>query len=118
VGVLLSTIIWLMAAVLRMPGSFVLRFFAGFCLFANGLYIGLGSFGRVGDCGEMLRHGSAMWQLWLFGMATAPSGLFLWHGQGRHFGIRSASEPIDNRVAAGAFIVAAALLGIGLCVGR
>lgn len=117
VGVLLPTIIWLLTAVLRMPGSFVLRFFAGLCFLANGLYIGLGSFGRVGDCGEMLRHGSAMWQLWLFGMATAPAGLFLWHGQGRHYGIGSSAEPIDKRVAAGAFIVATTLSGIGFCVG-
>ena len=29
-----------------MPGASVLRFFAGFCLLTNGLYIGVGSFGR------------------------------------------------------------------------
>jgi hypothetical protein len=78
----------------------------------------LGSFGRVGDCGEMLRHGSAMWQLWLFGMATAPVGLFLWHGQGKHFGLGPSAEPITNRVVVGAFVVAAALLSIGFYMGR
>ena len=29
-------------------------FFAGFCLLANGVYIGFGAFDSVGDCGEML----------------------------------------------------------------
>src|SRR5947209_4265019 len=72
VGVLLPVALWLAAAGVRMPGAFVLRFFAGFCLLANGLYIGAGSFDRVGDCGEMLRHGSEPWQLWLFGAMTAP----------------------------------------------
>src|SRR3989304_4954124 len=41
VGVLLPVAAWLVAAFTRMPGAFVLRFFAGFCLTANGLYIGL-----------------------------------------------------------------------------
>jgi len=63
-----------------------LRFFAGFCLLANGLYIGLGSFGAIGDCGDMLRHGSQPWQLWLFGLITAPLGLYFWHGLGPRLG--------------------------------
>jgi hypothetical protein len=64
---------------LRIRGAYALRFFAGFCLVANGLYIGLGSFNHVGDCGEMLRHGSQPWQLWIFGLLAAASGLWLWH---------------------------------------
>ena len=78
VGVLLPLLCWVSAATLRMPGVCVLRFFAGFCLIANGAYIAVGSFDGVGDCGEMLRHRSAMWQLWLFGAITVPSALWLW----------------------------------------
>ena len=52
VGVLLPLLGWLIAAWVRMPGAFVLRFFAGFCLIANGVYIAGGSFDRIGDCGE------------------------------------------------------------------
>ena len=118
VGVVLPTILWQIANVLRMPATFVLRFFAGFCLLANGLYIGLGSFASVGDCGEMLRHGASMWQLWLFGLATAPMGLLLWHGQGKHFGIGPTAEPIDSRVVIGTFLAAVALLILGLSTGR
>jgi len=81
IGVGLPLVFWSLARLARLPGAFVLRFFAGFCLIANGLYIGFGSFGRIGDCGDMLRHGSAPWQLWLFGAITAPLGLALWHGQ-------------------------------------
>ncbi|MFZ5833635.1 MAG: hypothetical protein ACOY3P_26400, partial [Planctomycetota bacterium] len=57
VGVVLPLIAWATAAGARMPLVFLLRFFAGFCLVANGAYIGGGSFDRIGDCGEMLRHG-------------------------------------------------------------
>lgn len=65
----------------------VARFFAGFCLVASGAYISIGSFDRVGDCGEMLRTGTPPWTLLLFGAITIPLGLYLWHRLGslRHF---------------------------------
>ena len=75
-GVAAPILAWALAALLRMPGAFVLRFFAGFCLLTNGLYIGVGSFGGIGDCGELLRNGAPIWQLWLFG------GLWLRRGCG------------------------------------
>jgi hypothetical protein len=101
----------------KMPGAFVLQFFAGFGLLANGLYIGLGSFGGVGDCGEMLRHGSKMWQLWGFGLVTVPWGLWLWNEQGRHFGLGSAAESVEPKVAYSSLFVAVVLVAFGLFVG-
>ena len=103
---------------LQMPGAFVLRFFAGFCLLANGLYIGVGSFDRVADCGEMLRHGSAPWHLWLFGAATAPLGLWLWQRQGPHFGVGPANGRVDRRVAIARVVACVALIAFGLAIGR
>ena len=117
-GVVTPPLLWAVAAALRLPGAFVLRFFAGFCLLANGLYIGVGSFDGVGDCGEMLRHGSAIWQLWLFGALTAPVGLWLWHGQGAHFGLGTADGEVSRRVAYGSLVVCLALLALGFIVGR
>jgi hypothetical protein len=99
VGVALPLLLWAIAKMVRLSGSFVLRFFAGFCLVANGLYIGIGSFHRIGDCGEMLRHGSQLWQLWLFGLLTAPVGVWLWHGQGRDFGLGVANGEVNRGVA-------------------
>src|SRR5205085_7380030 len=101
VGALLPLLLWRVAAGVGLPGAFVLRFFAGFCLLANGLYIGVGSFDRVGDCGEMLRHGSQPWQLWLFGILTAPAGLGLWYRKGPHFGLGPAGGRVGPGVAAG-----------------
>jgi hypothetical protein len=95
VGAVLPLLLWAVAAVSRMPGAFVLRFFAGFCFIANGAYIGFGSLGEIGDCGEMLRHGSAVWQLWLFGALTIPTGLILWHRQGTHFGLGVAHGEVN-----------------------
>ena len=83
-GTLLPLLAWLGAKRFLRERAFVWRFYAGFCLIANGAYIGLGSFDRIGDCGEMLRHGSERWQLWLFGAVTIPLGFWLWNGQAQH----------------------------------
>src|SRR5262249_52756079 len=53
-GALMPLALWAGAVALRLPGAFWLRFFAGFCLIANGAYIGAGSFAAIGDCSEML----------------------------------------------------------------
>lgn len=82
-GVLAPLCLWGLLA--RTNIAFLTRFFAGFCLVANGAYIGGGSFAEIGDCGEMLRHGAAVWQLWLFGSLTVPAGFTLWNGQGPAF---------------------------------
>ena len=60
----------------------IAMFFAGFCLLANGAYIAFGSFGRVGDCGVMLQHGSPLWSLLLFGIVAISTGFYLWHQLG------------------------------------
>ena len=90
VGVVLPFGLWIAVFCLPKHSPALVRkvsqFFAGFCLLANGLYIGLGSFTGIGDCGDLLRHGSPIWQLWLFGAVTVPPGLFLWHRLGPRFG--------------------------------
>jgi hypothetical protein len=116
-GIAVPLLLCAIAQAARLPGAFVLRFFAGFCLLANGLYIGLGSFGRVGDCGELLRHGSAPWQLWLFGTVTAPAGLWLWHRQGPHFGLGPAKGLVNCSVAWVTLMACVMLLAVGIVVG-
>ncbi|BBO35381.1 M50 family metallopeptidase [Lacipirellula parvula] len=67
------------ARVRRQLLSGLVEFFAGFCLIANGAYIGVGSFERIGDAGDLLRHGSPQWLLVAFGVAAISAGLFIWH---------------------------------------
>jgi hypothetical protein len=116
-GVLLPLILWSVAVVLQISGAFVFRFFAGFCLIANGVYIGFGSFGRIGDCAVMLRSGSQTWQLWLFGAVTVPAGFWLWHGQATNFGLGSAPRPVSARVAYSSMAAGLALLTLAWLVG-
>lgn len=80
VGVILPAAI---AITFRRIGSSRCRryatFFAGFCLIANGLYIGVGSFAAIGDAGDLLRHGAPHGALLAFGASSTALGLWLWH---------------------------------------
>ncbi len=116
-GVLLPLLVWVSMAKVRPNIAFLSRFFAGFCLVANGLYIGVGSFDRVGDCGEMLRQGSPLWLLWGFGLLTAPMGLWLWHGQGRHFGWGMPAVEVSRAATLTSVMACLVLLALGLIVG-
>jgi hypothetical protein len=111
-GVLLPLTGLGLANLLRIPGIYMLRFFAGVCLIANGAYLGVGSFFAVGDAGDLLRYGAAMWHLWGFGLVTAPLGLYLWHRQGPFFGlgkVRGRVDPVAAYLCL--FLLAAIVIG-------
>ena len=116
-GVLLPLALWGTAAALRLKHAFLLRFFAGFCLLANGAYIGVGSLARVGDCREMLLHGSPIWVLWIFGLAAFGSGIMVLHGLGVPFGIASADSSPPRGSLAVCLVALCALLLLGVAVG-
>ncbi len=107
VGIGIPLVLWAIAASARSSVAFLLRFFAGFCLVANGLYLGVGSFSSVGDAGDILRHRGSQWTLILFGVATVPLGFALWNGQASSFGIAGSAHPVSKRLAWGCAIVLA-----------
>ena len=106
-GSLAPVIAWRVACAAKGLGEFWLRFFAGFCLIANGAYLAVGSFDGIGDAGDLLKHGSPIWMLWLFGAVTIGAGLRLWHGLGASFGLGTEATPVRWPAA---LIVAGALL--------
>jgi hypothetical protein len=99
VGVVLPLIAWVVARARRWQGWYLFQFFAGFCLIANGTYLAFGSFSGIGDAGDLVRHGTKMWLLWLFGLTTIPIGLWLWNGLGPHFGFGSSEGKVDRAAA-------------------
>ncbi|WP_254512126.1 M50 family metallopeptidase [Anatilimnocola floriformis] len=109
-GCLLPMLLWTIATVAKWSGAFLLRFFAGFCLLANGLYLAAGSFDGVGDCGDLLRHGAPIWTLWLFGVFTIPVGFYLLHNQGQHFGLGRRAKTISPAFSYGVILFAAVTL--------
>ena len=116
-GALLPLVAWMISAKANLTGAYLLRFFAGFCALANGVYLGFGSFGQVGDCAEILRHGGQIWQLWLFAFITVPTGLWLWHGQSIHFGFGPAHGHVDRCATYMTSMVALFLIAFGFIIG-
>ena len=79
-GATFPILLWLLALRLRWKAAFPFRFFAGFCLVANGAYIGC-DFSVTGptDAGLLIEHGANRLLLVLFGILCVSTGLFLWH---------------------------------------
>src|SRR5262249_24704284 len=48
-------------------------------------------------CGQMVRHGSPIWSLWLFGLVCVAVGLWVWNGVGAYFGLGNGQHRIDQR---------------------
>jgi hypothetical protein len=115
-GSLLPLAVWGSLLVSRVQLTWLTQFFAGFCLLSNGLYIGVGSLGGVGDAGDMLRLGSPIWLLWLFGLATAPWGLMLWNGLGPMFGFGPGTPPVEQHVTYRCVIALALTIIVEVCL--
>ena len=112
-----GTVVWLgpmlgcalplifLGLVLRRSGTLqnIAQFFAGFCLIANGGYIAFGSFFQVGDCGDMLRTGTPIWLMLLFGAVTIPFGLYLWHRLGSPLNYVNNPSMVSKTLALSAF---------------
>jgi hypothetical protein len=109
-GSLLPLALLAVARAFRAPGIYLCRFFAGFCLIANGVYMLIDVFDRGGDAGTLLREGASSWQVLLFGLVAAPLGFWGWHGLGPHFGLGPARGKVDHRAA----IISATLLVVAI----
>ncbi len=66
----------------------VARFFAAFCMLANGVYMASACLDPVGDAHDLLRLGAPAWTLALPGSLAAAGGLWLFHGLGASFGLK------------------------------
>ena len=100
VGSIFPLLLFALAYACRLPGAYLFRFFAGFCLVANGVYIGIGwTLADGADPSVMTENGSPRWLLVLFGLLAAPIGLYLWHRQGSHFGLGEAKGNVNMRAA-------------------
>lgn len=81
----------------NMPGRHFFRFFAGFCLVANGVYIGADFSSTTGftDTARLITHGAARWQTVLFGLISVTLGFYLWHRQSKNFGFGPEAKPVS-----------------------
>jgi len=76
-GAIVPVAIAICVSAAKLSVSYIVNFFAGFCLLLNGTYIGVGTLTRVGDAKDMLRLGSPMWVGLRFGAVATICGLWL-----------------------------------------
>lgn len=89
VGSVVPLMAWALVQWCAVKWSPMVRFFAGFCQVANGVFLGFGAWTGDGDAGDLLRAGAASWQLICFGFFAIAVGLWLWHGLGSAFALRN-----------------------------
>ena len=118
VGCLVPLMGWWICRTLHWKFAYLARFFSGFCLIANGAYIGVGSFESVGDAGELLRLGMSRQILWGFGLLTVTTGFLIWHGAGSDFGLGTKPRPVDPAVARLTSILLIAVIALELLFGH
>ncbi|NUM53730.1 MAG: hypothetical protein HUU46_08810 [Candidatus Hydrogenedentes bacterium] len=111
-GMMLPLIALGIARISRCPGLYLFRFFAGFCLIVNGVYIAFGPSTGGADSAVMIEHGTPRWAMVLFGLCTAPLGLYLWHRQGPYFGLGETRGRVDRH----AVVTSTLLLGLVVCL--
>lgn len=99
VGTLLPLTIWAIVKYTKLSGVYLYQFFAGFCLIANGVYIGAGSFYLAGDTDDLVFYGTPNWQMILFGVIAIPLGLYLWNNLGTHFGLGKGKGEVNKQAA-------------------
>ncbi len=117
VGVVVPILLWLLVRVLWPAPAFLFRFFAGFCLLANGLYLGVGWIDRVGDAGDLIRLGTPPWLMMAIGFPLAASGLMMWHKLAADFGFGRAAKPVSARLAIGVAMVLVVLAVVMMITG-
>ena len=94
VGSVVPLMAWALAAWCAVKWSSMVRFFAGFCLVANGVYLSAGAWTGDGDAGDLLSAGATSWQLICFGFFATALGLRLWHRLGSDFGFGNQGERV------------------------
>jgi hypothetical protein len=98
-GSLIPVCVWVLVKALRLRFVCLFQFFAGFCLIANGCYLGVGRFFHMGDAGDLAHYGCPLWLTLIFGLICVPTGLFLWNGLGPHFGLGEDGGRVDHEAA-------------------
>lgn len=72
-------------ALWRWPGLHIVRFFAGFCLLANGAYLASGAVLLAGDTHDLAVLGTPRWVMFVGGVPACAAGLWLWNGLGGQY---------------------------------
>ncbi len=116
VGVAVPALVWVLAWWLFGTRAEPLpRFFAGFCLVANGGYMVSALAFPVGDAADLVALGVPGWATGVPGLVAAGAGLAVWHGLGRAFGFGGGVIPRQMLFAAVVWMLV--VIGVVAAVG-
>lgn len=110
VGVALPLLADGIAAWRRWRSAHHVALFSGFCLLANGAYIGLGVVDRLGDTEVMHRHGTSAIAMLAFGVPAFALGLWRWHRASPRLKEPIATSQLAVFIALAAAIVSASVI--------
>jgi hypothetical protein len=117
-GSLLPLVAAAVASLLRLRAAYLVWVMAGFCLIANGAYIGVGAFHPVGDAQELIAHGVPPWILAVFGVIALVAGFWIWHRASPRLGFGSSPEIINPKHAYPIAGIAAVVTVLGFAFGN
>jgi hypothetical protein len=102
----------------RLRVAYLIWVVAGFCLIANGAYIGIGAVRPIGDAEELVAHGTGRWPLATFGLIAIASGFWIWHRVSPRLGFGDVPAEIRARHAYLTFAIAATVTAVGFAFGE
>lgn len=105
------------ASLLRLRTAYLVWVIAGFCLIANGAYIGFGTIRPIGDAEELIAHGMPRGPMAAFGLLAFAGGFWIWDRISPRFGFGTAPAEISAWHAYVIFGIAALLTAGGLVFG-
>jgi hypothetical protein len=106
------------ASLLRLRAAYLLWVMAGFCLIANGAYIGVGAFHPIGDAQELIAHGMPRWILAAFGAIALVAGFWIWHLVSPKLGFGRSPESTNPKHAYAIAGIAAIVTVLGFAFGN
>lgn len=118
IGSLLPLAVAAIASLLRLRAAYLVWVMAGFCLIANGAYIGVGAFHPIGDAEELIAHGMPRWPMAAFGIIALISGFWIWHRVSPKLGFGNAPDRIHPKHAYATAGIAAVLTVVGFAFGN
>jgi hypothetical protein len=103
---------------IRLRAAYLTWVVAGFCLIANGAYIGIGAFHPIGDAEELVAHGMQRWPMGAFGLLAVGSGFWIWHRVSPRLGFGAVPAEISSRHVYLTFALAVLMTAVGFAFGE
>lgn len=106
------------ASLVRARAAYLFWVVAGFCLIANGGYIGVGAFQPVGDACELIAGGTPKWVMAAFGTVGVVVGFWIWDRVSPKLGFGSSPVSINKKHAYVCAILAVIVTATGIAFGN